>query len=197
VASLARPGGNITGFTGMSAEQGIKRLELLKELLPGLKKAALLGDAQMTEATRSAMRAAAATLQVELAMVDIRNEADIVAAFADMRRQGIQAVTQTSGPLLRNHAALIPRLALQHRMAWASVGGDAERGALLAFSPDMSHVVSRTAHLIDRIARGAKPGDLPIERPTRFTLSVNLTTAKALGIKLSPAFMTRVDRTVE
>ena len=85
ICTQNRPGGNITGFTGMSAEQGVKRLELLKELLPGLKKAALLGDAQMTEATRNAMRAAAATLQVELAMVDIRNEADIVGAFADMQ----------------------------------------------------------------------------------------------------------------
>jgi putative tryptophan/tyrosine transport system substrate-binding protein len=197
VASLARPGGNISGFISMTAEMGVKRLELLKELMPGLKKAALLGDARMTEATRNAVRAAAAKLQVELAMMDIRNEADIVAAFADMGRRGIQAVTNTGSPLLRDHADLIPRLALQHRVAWASGGGDADRGALLAYSPDMSHVAPRAAYLIDRIARGAKPGDLPVEQPTRFTLTVNPTTAKALGIKLPPAFMTRVDRTVE
>ena len=197
VASLAKPGGNITGFIGMTAEQGVKRLELLKELLPGLKKAALLGDAQMTEATRNAMRAAAAALQVELVMVNFRKETDIAAAFADMRSKGIQAVTQTSSPAVVDHAALIAGLALQQRMAWAGVRGDAERGALLASSADMSHVIPRAAYLIDRIARGAKPGDLPIERPTRFTLTVNLTTARALGIKLSPAFMTRVDNTVE
>lgn len=197
VTSLARPGGNITGFTQMSAEQAAKRLELLKELMPGLKKATLLGDAQITEATRNTVRAAAAAMQVELAMVDIRNEADIVAAFADMRRRGIEAVTQSSSPLLRDHAALIARLALQHRLAWAGVRGDAAHGALLGSSADMSHVNPRAAYLIDRIARGAKPGDQPIERPTRFTLTVNMTTARALGIKLSPAFMTRVDSMVE
>jgi len=197
VSSLAKPGGNITGFTAMSAEQAVKRLQFLKELMPGLKKAAYLGDAQTTEATRSAVRDAAAAMQVQLAMVDIRNEADIVAAFADLRRQGIQAVTQSAGPLLRDHAALIGKLALQHRMAWAGLRGDVERGALLGSSADTSYVIPRAARLIDRIARGAKPGDQPIERPTRFTLAVNLTTARALGIKLSPAFMTRVDSTVE
>jgi putative ABC transport system substrate-binding protein len=197
VTSLARPDSNITGFTQMSAEQAVKRLELLKELMPGLKKAAFLGEAQMTKATRNAVRTAAATMQVELAMVDIRTEADIVAAFADMRRQGIQAVTQSLGPLLSDHAPLIARLALQQRLAWAGGRSDTAHGALLGLSADMSHVPARAARLVDRIARGAKPGDQPIERPTRFTLTVNLTTARALGIKLSPAFMTRVDSAVE
>lgn len=197
VQSLAKPGGNITGFTGMTAEQGVKRLELLKELLPGLKKAALLGDAQMTEATRNAVRVAAAAMQVELLMVNIGTETNLAATFADMRSKGIQALTQTSSPTVVDRAVLIARLALQHRMAWAGIRGDAERGALLASSADTSHVAPRAAYLIDRIARGAKPGDLPIERPTRFTLTVNLTTARALGIKLPPTFMTRVDSTVE
>ncbi|MFN0182364.1 MAG: ABC transporter substrate-binding protein [Aquabacterium sp.] len=197
VASLSRPGGNVTGFVGMGAEQSVKRLELLKDLLPGLKKAALLGDAQMTEATRHAVRQAAAALRVDLVMVDLRHDSDIATVIAELKSRGVQALTMASSPLVHRQDKRIAALALQHGLAWAASELTTNDGALLGSSPDMRHVVTGAASLIDRIARGARPGDIPVEQPTRFLLSINLKTARALGVKPSPAFMTRVDRTVE
>lgn len=197
VASLAKPGGNITGLISMTAEQGVKRLELLKELLPRLSKAAWLSGSQTTEATRKALHAAAAAMRIDLVAVEVRSEPDITTAIASMRPKGIQALTMIPTTLLRNHATLIAELALQNGLPFAGAEGDAERGALLGLTADTSQRNPRVAYLIDRIARGTKPADLPIEQPTRFTLSVNLKTARALGVKLSPGFMVRVDRTIE
>jgi putative tryptophan/tyrosine transport system substrate-binding protein len=175
VASLARPGGNITGTTWMTAEQGVKLLELLKELLPRVSKVAGLIGSAATEATRRALQRA---------------------AMADLRGKGIQALMRMPTPLTNTHAALITELALEQRLPYAGVPGDVDLGALLGFGVVWPDQHSRMAWYIDRIARGAKPADLPIERPTRFTPSVNLKTARALGVRLPPGFMVRVDRTI-
>jgi putative tryptophan/tyrosine transport system substrate-binding protein len=197
VTSLSRPGGNITGYITLSAEMGVKRLELLKELLPRLSKAAWLSGSQATDGTRRAMQAAATVLRIDLATVEVRSVPDITATIAGMRSKGIEALVVLPTPLLNNNAALIAEQALQQRLPYAGVDGDSDRGALLGLSPDLSQMNPRMAYFIDRIARGAKPADLPIERPTRFKMSVNLGTARALGLKLSPAFLSRIDRTVE
>jgi putative ABC transport system substrate-binding protein len=197
-ASLARPGGNITGLGAINAELGPKRVELLKEAIPGLTRVGYLydvGDA-ISGLLIPDMEAGARTLGVTFHRVGIRPADGPDEAFAMMARERIGGVIAL-GPLypLRSR---IGQLAARNRVP---VLGDGwiwvESGALLAYGASYEDLARRAAGYVDRILRGAKPGDLPIDRPTKFELFVNLKTARALGLSLPPTLLIRADKLIE
>ena len=201
VASLARPGGNITGNSGANVDVVGKQLELLREVLPGASRVAALwnptnavfGTQQLNEA-----RPAAARLNIELQAVEAARPEALAGAFDTIAKARPDALLVTGDPMFGTQAERIARLALERRLP--TVGGFAnytDAGALLSYGASFDESYRRAAVYVDRIVRGAKPADLPVERPTRFELVVNVRTAKALGITIPPALASRADRLVQ
>ena len=199
VASLARPGGNVTGVTTYLPELAGKRLEVLRECLPGLRRVAVLanlrnpgsaGEARETEA-------AARTMALEVQVADARLPEQYPDAFASMTRGGARAVFVTTDPVLSSNRGRIMQLAASHRLPaiyeWPEI---VEAGGLLSYGPTLAEINTRVAAYVDKILKGAKPADLPVERPTRFELAVNLKTAAALGITIPPAVVARAQRVI-
>jgi putative ABC transport system substrate-binding protein len=199
-ASLARPGGNVTGLASLSAELIGKRLELMKELLPGIARVAALvfPSNPGTRATLKALDAAGQPLRVELQRVEIRSAGDFENAFRSAARTGAGAVLLQDDPLLRSAGANVAELALKHRLPLsAGVFELGEAGALMAYGPDRVDLYRRAAGFVDRILKGAKAGELPFEQASKFGLVLNLRTAKALGVTVPQSFLSRVDRVIE
>jgi putative ABC transport system substrate-binding protein len=198
VASLARPGENITGFTPFEFGFGAKWLELLKEIAPRVTRVAVLRDLTIGPAQLSAIQAVAPSFGVELSAVGVRDAGEIergIPAFARSPNAGM-IVTASTPALI--HRELITRLAARHRLptvyAWryfVSVGG------LISYGPDSIDPFRRAAGYVDRILKGEKPADLPVQAPTRYELVINLTTAKALGLELPPTLLARADEVIE
>jgi putative ABC transport system substrate-binding protein len=199
VASLARPGGNVTGLSNQSADLAGKRLELLREVVPSLRRLAILANAgspigvlEMREA-----QAAARTLGFEVATVEIRRAQDIAPAF-DALKGRADALYVCGDPLVTTNRIRINTLALGARLPTMHGQGDnVAAGGLMSYGANYPDLHRRAADYVDKILRGAKPGDIPVEQPTKFDLVINLTTAKVLGLTVPPSLLTRADEVIE
>jgi putative ABC transport system substrate-binding protein len=200
VDSLARPGGNVTGFMLFEYSISGKWLELLKEIAPTITQAAVLRDPSMIAGVGqfAAIQSVAPSLGVDLRPIDVRDAAEIergMLAFAQRTNRGVIVV---SSPLAALHRDLIIRLAAEHKLpAVYSFGYYAASGGLMAYGPDPNDPFRRAADYIDRILKGEKPADLPVQAPTKFELIINLKTAKALGIEVPPTLLARADEVIE
>ena len=199
VASLARPGGNITGFSTLNTELESKRLEILKELVPGLARVGVLtnaGSAYAIDAVQRLRRDAAAKgFVVEEAAVRDRSDLDTqLQALAKARPEAVVVVADSF--LTANHSRIAQAMADRGLPAIYGYREAAEGGGLISYGPDYHELFRRAAGYVDKIFRGAKPGDLPIEQPTRFELVVNLKAAKALGMKIPESFLLRADEVI-
>ena len=199
VASLARPGGNVTGLSVMSPELVGKQLEMLKEVAPGVSRVAVLwnptngGNAPQLRAGEQAARA----LGVQLQPVEARSPADIERGFGAMTRGRAGALIVLVDILFRNQRFRIAELASAHRLpAVYGLTEEAEAGGLMAYAPSFVDQYRRAAVYVDKILKGAKPSDLPIEQPTKFELVINLKAARALGLTIPPALLDRADEVI-
>jgi putative ABC transport system substrate-binding protein len=203
VASLARPGGNVTGFSldgGNEGEMQGKRLGILKETLPSLMRVGMLWnpDGALDPARLDSMQGLTQPLGLKLVAVEARGLNTLDQAFATMVREQMQAFILVSDTVLFNYRQHIAALALKNRLpSTSSLKEFAEAGLLLSYGPDFQSLYGGAAVFIDKIFKGAKPADLPVERPTRFELVVNLKTAKALGLTVPPSVLARVDEVIE
>ena len=201
VSSLARPGGNITGLSGTSAELGAKTLELVREMLPSTRRVAVLASAGAADPfSRSfveQIERGGRTLGIAIQTIMVRGEEEFAAAFDAMGKERADAV-MVQGSFPRKP---VLDLALKHRLpaVGGGVGGRlfAQEGGLMSYSGNPNDQYRRAALYIDRILRGAKPADLPVEQPTRYDLVINLKTAKALGITVPPTVLARADEVIE
>jgi putative ABC transport system substrate-binding protein len=199
VASLSRPGGNVTGLSFIPDALSAKRLQLLKELLPGITRVAALWYAANPGAATIVreMEAASPQLGLELLRVPVQGTADLGAAFRAMMDGGTQAILVVDDAFITKCRADILGLAIQHRLPVSAMWKDfAEAGALVAYGPS-SVMYYRAAHYIDKILKGATPADLPVEQPTDLDLIVNLRAAKALGIAIPPSLLALADEVIE
>jgi putative ABC transport system substrate-binding protein len=197
-ASLARPGGNMSGFFLDLAEFSAKRLELLKETLPQIKRVVALWDPVLDRAPVTSLERAADTLGLKLLLIQVENQGDLVHAFSASANFKAGAVLVMQSPRLDILRPEILRLATDRRVPVAALFGDfAADGALMSYGPNVDDMTAQTADYIDKVLRGAKPGELPIQRPTRFDLVFNLRTAKRLGISVPPSILTRADTLIQ
>jgi len=198
VASLARPGGNVTGLTFVSSDLAGKRLQFLKEAAPGVARVAVLWNPDHPDGEFPATLAAGRSLGVQVQSIEVRGRDDFAGAFAAANRERREAVIVVSSRLMTLNRARILDLAAQNRLLLASGWGPwAAEGGLLSYGPDLNAVARNSATYIDRILKGAKPADLPVEQPTKFELVINLKTAKALGLTIPPSLLQRADQVIE
>jgi putative ABC transport system substrate-binding protein len=201
VSSLAHPGGNMTGITfEAAAETYGKRLQLLKEMLPGLTVVGVLrvpGDANIIVAMTSLERVAPA-LRVTLRSFDVKTPEDLNVVFATMTRDRVQAVLVVAGAFTFTHGRRIAELALTHRLPSAHAFSETvAEGGLMSLGPDLVEMARQAATLVEKIIKGAKPADLPVEQPARYEMHLNLKTAKALGLTIPPSLLQRADQVIE
>jgi putative ABC transport system substrate-binding protein len=197
-ASFARPGANVTGFTGFGIELSSKRLQLLKEASPAIARIAALWNPATPVAVRSASEEAARTLGVELRTIAVAAPDQIPAGFEAAVAGGTEALVVLPDAMFWNERAPIVALVAKYRMPAVYPEREyADDGGLLAYSQSVSDQFRRAAGYVDKILKGAKPADLPIEQPTRFELVVNLKTAKALGLTIPPSILARADEVIE
>jgi putative ABC transport system substrate-binding protein len=200
VPSLARPGGNITGMTFAPAEVAGKRLALLKEAFPKLARLAVLWspDNEGAQLEWQETLAAAHGLGIALQSLEVRDPKDFPMAFSTMTRKRPDALLTFASPLTSAYRPIIVEFAAKQRLpTMFSLRADVEAGGLLSYSPSAADVFRRAAYYIDRILKGAKPGDLPIERPTKFELVINLKTAKAVGLMIPQSVLVRADEIIQ
>lgn len=201
ITSFARPGGNITGVSRMLSETDAKRLELIKEMVPLADRIGVLANTRGPDSRarfEERMNTAAHNLRVELQFFPYRNEDDVEAAFPAMVSMHVQAFVLEPNFFTFENRDRIAVLALKHRLPGAfTLRGYAEAGGLMSFGPDWAVVMRMHAHQIDRVLRGANPGDLPMEQPTKFELVVNLKTAEALGLTVPQLILLRADEVLE
>ncbi len=200
VASLAHPGGNVTGLSAFVTEVSGKRVELLKEAFPSVSAVGHLNNLGNPVAPPQweATRAVASQLVLTVELFDVRNEADIVQAFSTMAEKRLGALSIGIDFLIQAHAARIVQLAAQHRIPTAYPTREmVESGGLLSYGVNYPHLYFRAAGLIDKVFKGTSPADLPVEQPTKLELVVNLRTAKALNFKLPPILLARADEVIE
>ena len=199
IASLAHPGGNVTGLAHFTPELMAKRVQLLKEIAPAASRFAVLRPpGRVHDLVVRDMAAAARQLGVQLQVLEVRRVEDFPAAFDKAGGARAEAVTSTQAPFFFQNNARIAQLALKHRLP--SLSGEpnaAEAGALLFYGPSIIDGCQRAARYVDRILKGAKPADLPVELPTRFELVINLKTAKALGLTVPQSMLVRADRLIQ
>jgi putative ABC transport system substrate-binding protein len=199
VASLARPGGNITGLSNQSTDIAGKRLDLLREVIPGLRRLAIIADVDNPESVIELreVQMAAAKVGIEVIVLGIRKEEDVASAFAMLNGRA-EALYVTADPLINTNRAQIHTSAVAARLPTVYNAKEfVEAGGLLSYGPDFLDLSRRAAELVDKILRGTKPGDIPVEQPTKFELVVNLTTAKALGLPIPESFLSRADEVIE
>src|SRR5262249_39249956 len=196
VASLARPGGNVTGLSILSRDLAGKRLELLREILPALHRIAVMGDSaaalEMTE-----VQTLAASVNLDLTIVNVERAEELIPAIESLKGR-VDALYVCATPFINtnrfdiNSAALAAGLPTIHGFREA-----VDSGALISYGPNFPDLFRRAAHFVDKILRGAKPGEIPVEQPTKFDLVINLITAKALGLDVSPTLLARTDKVIE
>lgn len=200
VASLAHPGGNITGQTLMATDQAAKRLELLRKLSSEIKRIAVFSNLNASGHVqqRKEMEAAAPTLGVTLLQFPMRSAAELDAKLESAVEGGAQAIVTMEDPMVETNRARITAFALNHRIP---VMGEfkpmAEAGGLISYGPSQVAMWGRTAFYVDKILRGADPAILPVEQPAKFELTINLKTAKALGFEISPNLLALADELIE
>jgi len=200
VSSLARPGGNVTGVSGFAPDLIGKRLELIREILPRAERiTALANRANPVSASNlRAAESAAQQLGMKLRVLDVRQPSELGAAFETMRRERTDALVLVADPLLFSERPLITQLAARHRVpAVYETRLFPEAGGLLSYGPLPHERFQRMAVYVDRVLRGARPGDLPVERPITFELVLNLRAARALGLTMPPSLLQRADQVIE
>jgi putative tryptophan/tyrosine transport system substrate-binding protein len=197
VASLGRPGGNVTGLSVQAADLAGKRLEILREVIPGLRRLAILARTGSPTAQRREAQAAAHTLGLEVVPAEIRRAEDIAPAF-DALKARADALYVFGDPLMATNRIRINTLAQGARLPTIySQREFVEAGGLMSYGPNFPDLHRRAAEYVDKILRGAKPGDIPVEQPTKFDLVINLTTAKALGLTVPDSLLARADEVIE
>jgi putative tryptophan/tyrosine transport system substrate-binding protein len=200
VASLARPGGNVTGVTNLSAELSAKLLELLKEVVPGLTQIAVLRNPRNPASALQLQwtELAAQALGMQLQVVDVRAPSEFEAAFLSMTRERAGALIVLADTMFLSQRRQIADLAIKHRLPatfnWREY---AEAGGLIAYGPRLADQWRRVAEFADKILKGVRPAELPVEQPMRFELVINLKTAKELGLTISPVLRFRADEVIE
>jgi putative tryptophan/tyrosine transport system substrate-binding protein len=199
VATLARPGGNVTGLSNQQADLAGKRLELLREIVPGLHRLAIMANvgSPNTVVDMREVEAAARTLNFEVVTSEIRQGEDIAPAFEALKGR-TDALYVCIDPLVYAHLTRINTLALAARLPTLhAIREYVDAGGLMSYGPNFPDLFRRAADYVDKILRGAKPADIPVEQPTKFDLIINLTTAKALGLTIPEAFLLRADEVIE
>ena len=201
VASLARPGGNITGVAVLMTEIVAKQLEIMKQALPHMTRIGVLVvvTAPSTRPALYAAEVAAQRLGVQVVPVLVRAREDLDEAFAKMARERVHGFISVPSPLLRTHRAVVADLSLKHRLAGMHGPKDwmVESGGLMSYYSDPDDGFRRVATYIDKILKGAKPADLPVEQTSKYELVINLKTAKALGLTIPSSLLQRADQVIE
>ena len=199
VASLARPGGNVTGSTFFVPELMAKRLELLKEAMPRTARVAVLVNADDPShvPVLKAMESTARSLKIEIQKFEVRRPSEFESAFTAMAKSRVDAVVVQEDSFLIANAQVIADSAAKKQLALAGQPTFAEAGGQIGYGVNQQTLVRRAAYFVDKILKGAKPGDLPVERPTKFDLVINLKTAKALGLTIPQTLLLRADRVIE
>ena len=198
VASFRRPGGNATGVTLLQDALASKRLELLKEAAPQISRVAFLWNPDHPDNEEREAQRAAQALGVKLHMVEVRSPDDFDSAFRAANNASIDSLYVVSSRQTVLNIKRIVEFAIKNRLPLAGGWGAwAKEGGLFSYGPDAVNMASRAANYIDRILRGAKPADLPVEQPTKFELIINLKTAKALGLTVPPSLLSRADELID
>jgi len=200
ITSLARPGGNTTGLSLMIPDIMGKLLELLKEAVPKIHSVAILADATFpgNQLVTPEVLDAAARLGVQAVNFDVRSPSDFDGAFAAMARQAIGGIVTAGGPLFSVHRERVAELAIKMRLPMvSSAAAYARAGLLLGYGVDAGDLARRAAYFVDRIFKGVKPADLPVEQPTKFELAINLKTASALGLTVPQSLLVRADEIIQ
>ena len=199
VTSLARPGGNVTGLAALRSELSGKRLELLKEIVPKLSRVAVLGSSTNPGNAQSLkeVELAAGAIGVQLQYVDVRGPKDIETAFKEAGKGRADAVLVLAGPVFNSPRSQVVDLAAKSRLPAIYDRRDfGEAGGLLSYGTSVADLDHRAATYVDKILKGAKPGDLPVEQPTKFELVINLKAAKQIGLTIPPNVLARADRVI-
>jgi putative ABC transport system substrate-binding protein len=197
VASLARPGGNLTGMSNQSADLVGKRIEMLREVVPALRRLAVMTNVSAANAVQeqNEVEATARTLGLETVPLPIRSAADIGAAFAGLKADALYVVID---PLVNTNRVQINTHALGARLPTMHAFREfAVAAGLMSYGPNLPDLYRRAAEYVDKILRGAKPADLPVQQPIKFDLVINLTTAKTLGVTVPPSLLARADEVIE
>jgi putative ABC transport system substrate-binding protein len=200
VASLARPGGNLTGLSALSPELSGKRLELLREAMPGAARIAVLvnptNPAKALEVRE--IQTTAQTLGVQLQTLEVRGPDEFESAFAAMTREHAEALLVLGDSMTLTYRIRLVDLVAKSRLpAMYDLREFVEAGGLMAYGPSLSDLFRRAAYYVDRILKGAKPGDLPVEQPVKFELVVNLKTTKTLGLSLAPSLLFQANEVIQ
>ena len=198
VSSLARPGGNMTGLSTMAPDLNGKRLELLKEAFPKVARVAFLWDVGARgNQTLTETEAAAKGLRVKLLSLEVRSLADLDSAFARAKRDGAQALITVAGPLVNTQQRHVLDFAAKNRLPPMYPTSElVEAGGLMSYAPNDADLWRRAADFVDRILKGAKPADLPVEQPTKFELVINLKTAEQIGLTIPPDLLARATKII-
>jgi putative ABC transport system substrate-binding protein len=200
VASLARPGGNITGLATLSPEIGGKQLELLKEIIPTLSRVAVLGTSTIPQYAKMVkeIELAAKALGVTLLYLDVQDSKDIETAFLTASKGNASAVLVLAGPVLRTQQKQIVDLAVKRRLPATYIRPEfVEDGGLMTYSVNMNGLFRRAGVYVDKILKGVKPADLPVEQPKKFEFVINLNAAKQIGLTIPPNVLARADRVIK
>jgi len=198
--ALARPGGNVTGLSNQGADLAGKRLEVLREVNPRLRKLAVLANAEYAGRVSEIadIQTAARTLGLDVAVFEIRPTGDISPVFDTMRKDGAGALYIVGDTFMNSNRARIGTLAIQARLPTIYVAREyVEAGGLMSYGANIPHLFARAAELVDKILRGTKPGDIPVEQPTKFELVINLKTANALGLSIPQTLLATADEVIE
>jgi putative ABC transport system substrate-binding protein len=201
IASLARPGGNVTGVSySVGADIFGKDLELLKEVVPKVRRVAVLSnpDGPAQPLTIGNIKGAARSLGLQLLLLEARAPGDFDGAFAAMARERVGALLVVTDPMFIPHRGRLADLVAKNRLpSIFTQRADVEAGGLMSYGPNFPDMYRRAATYVDKILKGAKPADLPVEQPTKFELVINLKTAKALGLTIPPSVLGRADQVIE
>lgn len=200
VASLARPGGNITGLTTLSPDLSAKRLEFLKEFVAGLKRVAVLWNPDGPAPVRAFKESEAASgqLGLEIQSLEVRAAGDFERAFAALAQRRAQGLMVIADPLILGNVTRVVKLTAEQKVPAIFPHTEfVDAGGLIAYGPNYVDMYRRSAHYVDRILRGAKPSELPIEQPTKFEMQINARTAKALGLAIPMSLRSRADVVIE
>jgi putative ABC transport system substrate-binding protein len=198
--SLARPGGNITGMSMQNRELGAKRLELLKEAIPGIRRVAVLWDSSnpVLKPEWESTQAAARLLGIQLISADGAGEQNFESAFALIARERPDALVAFVDLRLASYRQIVPEFALKQRLpTMFALHAFVQSGGLMSYAPDFADLCRRSAGYVDKILRGANPAELPIQQPTRYVLAINLKTARALGLRLPARILQRADEVID
>jgi putative ABC transport system substrate-binding protein len=201
VDSLAKPGGNVTGFTNISTDLNAKRLENFKQAIVGLSRVALLvnvSDAEVAGRTIEGVQSAATRFGLAIQPVEVRAPDDLDEAFSTIAKSHADGVMVAPDGMLYNERRTIARLALAHHLPTIHPSADTvEAGLLMSYGPDLEAICRRAPTYVDKILKGAKPADLPVEQPTKFLLVINMKTAKALGLTIPQSLLLQADQVIQ